>query len=212
MYRKFAWYRYLFKRWNQLSRLQRSTIYLVLSVILVYIVYLYNQNLPPTGRPKVKASVASGREKWPPKFGDQERLPDMNGAVTDKANINGGADNEEHNAAVEEEQQDKQQAGQNDVDFDGGDSNNAVENRVEDGAAEKKISGEESQVGVVIADDSLVANKDKLNEKKAEMAIPPADGSLVFNGPQVCLINKSSLMMINLISSSIQLPVILIFS
>ena len=139
MYRKFAWYRYLFQRWNQLSRLQRSTIYLVLSVILVYIVYLYNQNLPPTGRPKVKASIASGREKWPPKFGDQERLPDMNGAVTDKANINGGADNEEHNAAVEEEQQDKQQAGQNDVDFDGGDSNNAVENRVEDGAAEKKF-------------------------------------------------------------------------
>ena len=46
-------------------------------------------------------------------------------------------------------------------------------------------------MGVVIADDSLVANKDKLDEKKAEMAIPPADGSLVFNGPQVCLINKN---------------------
>jgi hypothetical protein len=101
----------------------------------------------------------------------------MNGGVTDGAVISGAADNEEHNAAAEEEQQDKQKIAANDMDFDGGDSNNAVENRVEEeeaAAAEKEAKNGEKSV----ADAAGV-------KAEGEAVLPPADGSLIFEGPQV---------------------------
>ena len=154
---------------------------MLLTVGLLYILYTYNQSLPPAGQPKVKASSSGllpppGHQKWPPKFGDQQRLPDMNGAVTEGANINGGADNEEHNAAVEEEQheQEKQENGENDVDFDGGDSNKAVENKVEEAADKDKSAAAAGNLAVAVRDDRAEA-----------VILPPKDGSLVFAGPQV---------------------------
>ena len=152
---------------------------MLLTVGFIYLLYVYNQNLPRPGRPQVKAP-AGGRlvgQDWPPKFGDQQRLPDMNGGVTDGAVISGAADNEEHNAAAEEEQQDKQKIAANDMDFDGGDSNNAVENRVEEeeaAAAEKEAKNGEKSV----ADAAGV-------KAEGEAVLPPADGSLIFEGPQV---------------------------
>jgi hypothetical protein len=163
---------FMFQRWNQLSRLQRSTIYLVLSIVLMYIVYMYNQNLPPIDRLKVKTASFPSRD-WPPKFGDERRLPDMNGAVTEKANLVGAVDNEEHNAANEEEQ-DRQQAAQNDVDFDGGDSNNAVENKVEE--AGRKGGKEEQHAHKV----GILQEEPSGNDFASTV-----NGSLVFKGPQV---------------------------
>lgn len=165
----------LWRRWKQLSRLQRSIIYMLFTTAFIYILYIYNQTLPPASRPKVKASGSSGQE-WPPKFGGQPRLPDINGGVTESANINGGADNEEHNAAVEEEQDKQQQGGENDVDFDGGDSNNAVENKVDD--AEGKEAPKEKEESLLADVESAAAGK------PGQAVLPPVDGSIVFDGPQ----------------------------
>ena len=140
---------------------------MLLTIGFIYILYVYNQNLPPPGRPKVKPPAGLLGQDWPPKFGDQQRLPDMNGGVTEGANINGAADNEEHNKAAEEEQK----ISSNDMDFDGGDSNNAVENKVED-TGDKEVKSDKSL--------------DVVGEKtEVEAVLPPADGSLVFEGPQV---------------------------
>jgi hypothetical protein len=174
---------------------------MLLTVGFIYLLYVYNQNLPRPGRPQVKAP-ASGRlvgQDWPPKFGDQQRLPDMNGGVTDGAVISGAADNEEHNAAAEEEQQDKQKIAANDMDFDGGDSNNAVENRVEEegAAADKEAKrGDKSSVDAgnlaAIIRDKSVADAAGV-KAEGEDVLPPADGSLIFEGPQVMNTEKETL-------------------
>lgn len=185
----------LWRRWNQLSRLQRSTIYLVLSFVLVYIVYLRHQTPPMASRAKVIAPAGGGvAREWPPKFGGQPpRLPDINGAVTEKANINGAVDNEEHNAAAEEGQDNRQQAAAgaiHDVDFDGGDSNNAVESKVEEAAAPAgvKMNEEESQAGLsqdrADHDSNDEEDPPAVKAVDSKKALPPADGSLVFGGPQ----------------------------
>jgi hypothetical protein len=160
---------------------------MLLSIAVIYILYLHNQNLPPTVRPRVKPSGPAG-QAWPPKFGDKQRLPDINGGVTEVANIIGGADNEEHNAAIEEEQ-DKQHVAEKDVDFDGGDSNNAVENRVEDAAAEKPGKRDEplaaGNLAAVIKDNAVDDEGEEPAGKKTIADLPPADGSIIFGGPQV---------------------------
>jgi len=148
---------------------------MLLTVGFIYLLYVYNQNLPRPGRPQVKAP-AGGRlvgQDWPPKFGDQQRLPDMNGGVTDGAVISGAADNEEHNAAAEEEQQ---KIAANDMDFDGGDSNNAVENGVEEEGAAVAADKEAKNGEKSVADAAGV-------KAEGEDALPPADGSLIFEGP-----------------------------
>jgi len=136
------------RKWNGLSRFQKSTVYMILTILLLVTIYYLNIS-------KKTDSVSHHIKKepyheWPPKFG--ENLA-KDGAQVAKPKL--GLDNEKHNAAVEEQEPEEE------VSFDGdGDSNQAKEVKVED----------------------LARNKSE--NKKKVIILPPKDGSLQFSGPQ----------------------------
>jgi len=129
--------RNIWRRWNKLSRLQKSTIYLLIIIIIFIFIYTHQQEKRPlhniqTLNEKILPNEPGHR--WPPQF--QKSLQDEP-TVLDEAKL--AQDNEVQNAA-EEEDKDIDDKGEQDF-VDDGDSNQAKEDDFEASVVNNKDIG-----------------------------------------------------------------------
>jgi len=129
--------RNIWRRWNKLSRLQKSTIYLLIIIIIFIFIYTHQQENRPlhniqTLNEKILPNEPGHR--WPPQF--QKSLQDEP-TVLDEAKL--AQDNEVQNAA-EEEDKDIDDKGEQDF-VDDGDSNQAKEDDFEASVVNNKDIG-----------------------------------------------------------------------
>lgn len=117
----------IWRRWNKLSRLQKSTIYLLVTIIIFILIFTHqqeNKTLHNIKASNEKILPIEPGHKWPPQF--QKSLQDEP-TVLDEAKLS--QDNEVQNAA-EEEDKDIDDKGEQDF-VDDGDSNQAKEDDFE---------------------------------------------------------------------------------
>jgi hypothetical protein len=125
----------IWRKWNKLSRLQKSTLYLLVTIIVFIFIFTHQQekrghHVIETNEKKISdlqhIADGGGGHQWPPLF--QKGLQDEP-SVVDKTSL--ARDNEVQNAA-EEDGDNVSGDGREEDDFvDGGDSNQAKEEDVE---------------------------------------------------------------------------------
>ena len=145
------------RQWKQLSRFQRSLVYMFFLVSLIIYILIYSGNKPSMGHSsnnRGHSTVSSHRLEESESERHQRGLPLVEAPhQADIMKFNGG-DGEEQNMAGEdkddEEDDEDEDDEDEDDDFDGGDSNNANEEE-----NEKKFGGPKNNHGTAALDGSI---------------------------------------------------------
>ena len=134
---------FFFQKWNKLSRLQKSTIYLLVTILIFIFIFTHQQEKRVHHNNKDDHRAARGGgtgHRWPPQF--QKNLQDSEPAAgLDKTRL--AADNEEKNAAEEEgKDDDGGDVGDDEYEDGGTGSNQAKEEDVDSNNNKHELMGE----------------------------------------------------------------------
>jgi len=145
----------VWRKWKQLSRFQRSLLYMLFIITSITLIYVYFNPKHGFGSTRGSTTLAPSRNK----ISQFSKVPEkgMLGLIEEPSELDHkfGADKEEHNVAEEDKDEPEEiPLGNND----GGDSNDAGEEKNDN-------------------DLNSLANK-------AIKEVPPSDGSVQFSGPQ----------------------------
>eukprot|EP00088_Acartia_fossae_P013416 TRINITY_DN17027_c0_g1_i1.p1 TRINITY_DN17027_c0_g1~~TRINITY_DN17027_c0_g1_i1.p1 ORF type:complete len:618 (-),score=138.72 TRINITY_DN17027_c0_g1_i1:795-2648(-) len=133
----------IWRKWNKLSRLQKSTIYLLVTILIFIFIFTHQQEkrVHYNNKDDHRAVRGSGTgHRWPPQF--QKNLQDSEPAAgLDETRL--AADNEEKNAAEEEgKDDDGGDVGDDEYEDGGNGSNQAKEEDVDSNSSKYKLTGE----------------------------------------------------------------------